>query len=356
VKQITDIESKARYRSHYATLVIDEGAGHVTIILSRRKAIAVVGAAASTWPIVGRAQRPVLVAILLPGTPAGYDSYLRAFSDGLRELGYVEGGNIRFEIRFADGHLERLPQLADDLVRLNPSVIVSAPLPASLAARQATKTIPIVMATGADPVRFGLVASLARPGGNVTGLTNFSEVLPAKQIDLLRELVPNLARVGVLVNISNPLHFPQWSEMEKAAKVRGLTLVREDTQDVDGLDAAFAAFAQARVQAVLVSPDTIFFMLRKHIAELATSTGLPAIYGYRDHVEAGGLVSYGPDPREQYRRAATYVDRILKGAKPADLPVEQATKIELVLNLRTARALGISVPPFLLALADEVIE
>jgi putative tryptophan/tyrosine transport system substrate-binding protein len=173
---------------------------------------------------------------------------------------------------------------------------------------------------------------------------------------LLRELNPHLARVGVLVNISNPLHVPQWSEMETAAKANGLTLVRGETQDLDGLDAAFAAFGRARVEALMVSPDTVFFTFRKQIAELARSAGLPAIYGYRDHVEAGGFMSYGPNPREQYRRAATYVDKVLKGAKPADLPVEQATKIELVLNLRTARALGISVPPLLLARADEVIE
>ena len=241
-------------------------------------------------------------------------------------------------------------------MRLNPSVIVSAPLPAHLAARRATSTIPIVMAIGADPVGFGLVASLSQPGGNVTGLANFAEILAAKQIDLLREMTPRLSRFGLLVNVTNPLHVPQLRETKIAAEAAGILLVPVEVGSADKLGSAFETLGKERVEALMVPPDTVFYTLRRQIAELAATMRLPAIYGYRAHVEEGGLMSYGPDPRDLYRRAAIYVDKILKGAKPAELPIEQPTKIELVINLKTAKALGLVVPPTLLARADEVIE
>jgi putative ABC transport system substrate-binding protein len=246
--------------------------------------------------------------------------------------------------------------LATDLVRLNPRVIVSAPLPAHLAARRATSVIPIVMATGADPVGFGLVDSLSHPGGNVTGLANFAEILAPKQIDLLREMVPYVARFGLLVNVTNPLHVPQLRETKIAAEAAGIILVPVEVSGPDKLEAAFDTLQRERVEALLVSPDVSFYSRRRQIAELAATTRLPAIYGYRHHVEEGGLMSYGPDIPDQYRRAAIYVDKILKGTRPADLPVEQPTKFELVINLKAARALGLTVPPMLLARADEVIE
>jgi putative tryptophan/tyrosine transport system substrate-binding protein len=323
--------------------------------MNRREFIVALGGVAA-WPFAARAQSMPMVALLFAGSATAYKPFVDAFHDGMREFNYVGGSNIRFEHRFADGYLDRLPQLAADLVNLGPNVIVASPLPADLAALQATKTIPIVMAGGADPVGFGLAASLSHPGGNVTGLTGFSEILAPKQLDLLRELMPRLSRVGMLVNVDNPLHVAQLRETEMAAEASGLTLVQCDIESLDGLDAAFAALNRARVEALMVPPDTVFLTLRRRIAELAASARLPAIYGFRDHLEAGGLMSYGPDIRESYRRAATYVDKILKGAKPADLPIEQPTKIELILNLKTAEALGIGVPPLLLARADEVIE
>jgi hypothetical protein len=212
------------------------------------------------------------------------------------------------------------------------------------------------MASGADPVGFGLVASLSHPGGNVTGLANFAEMLASKQIDLLREILPHLARFGLLVNVTNQLHVPQLRETKMAAEALGVLFVPAEVSRPDQLDSAFATLGAERVEGLLVPPDTTFYSRRREIADLAAKTRLPAIYGYREHVEVGGLMSYGPDLAGQYRRAASYVDKILKGAQPADLPVEQPTKIELVINLKTATALGLTIPPTLVARADEVIE
>ena len=326
--------------------------------MRRRDFITLIGGAAVTWPAVAFAQQQVIpvVGVLYAGTAQAVERYLVSFREGMRQLGYVEGGNVRFELRFADGYLDRLPNLANELVRLNPRVIVSAPLPAHLAARKATSTIPIVMATGADPVGFGLVASLSHPGGNVTGLANFAEMLASKQIDLLREMMPHLARFGLLVNVTNQLHVPQLRETKIAAEVAGVLLVPVEVSNPDKLDSAFATLGAERVEGLLVPPDTTFFSRRAQIAGLAATTRLPAIYGYREHVEVGGLMSYGPDPADQYRRAAIYVDKILKGAQPAELPVEQPTKIELVINRKAANALGLTIPQTLLAHADELIE
>jgi putative ABC transport system substrate-binding protein len=212
------------------------------------------------------------------------------------------------------------------------------------------------MATGADPVGFGLVTSLSHPGGNVTGLANFAEVLAAKQIDLLRELIPRLSRLGALVNVTNPLHVPQLRETKAAAVVSGIDLMPQEISSPDELGPAFEALVKQRVEALAVPPDTVFNNFRRRIAELAAAMRMPAIYGFREAVEDGGLMSYGPDNRDNYRRAASYVDKILKGAKAGDLPIEQPTKIELIINLKAAKAIGLPIPPTLLARADEVIE
>jgi putative ABC transport system substrate-binding protein len=279
-----------------------------------------------------------------------------AFRAKLRELGYVEGLNVRFEYRYADGSLDRLPGMAAELVRLQPSVIVSAPVPANIAVSKATTTIPIVMANGADPVQFGLVKSLSRPGGNITGVTNFAEDLASKQIDIIRELLPHLARVGALVNIENPLHVPQWRETQDAAVKASLAVVRFDYRNPDDLERAFERFAQEHVEAVLIPPDVTFAALRDRIARLAADARLPTIFFNRESAAAGGLLSYGPNLVENYRRAAIFVDKILKGAKPGELPIERPNEFELVINLRTAKALGLTIPPILLARASEVIE
>jgi len=330
--------------------------------IGRREFITLLGAAAVAWPLARPLQLsaqqspPAVIGVLHAGSAAATAAQLGAFKAALRQLGYVEGSNIYFEYRFADGFLDRLPDLAAELVRLNPRLIVSAPVPANLAARQATSTIPIVMADGADPVGFGLVKSLSHPGGNVTGLTNFAEELASKQLDVMRELLPHLARVAVLINIVNPLHVPQWRETQNAAARAAVVLVPFEIRSPDQLQQAFAAFTQARAEALLVPPDITFGTHRRRIADLATAARLPAIFFNRQSVEDGGLMSYGPNPVENYRRAATFADKILKGAKPADLPVERPTRIELVINLKTAKALGLTIPPTLLARADEVIE
>jgi putative ABC transport system substrate-binding protein len=326
--------------------------------MKRREFILALGGAAATWPLGARAQQPAipLIGIINAGSAASTAKGYEAFRSDLRQRGYVEGRNIRFEYRFADGFLDRLPGLAEELVRLNPAIIVSAPVPANIAVHKATKTIPIVMSTGADPVGFGLVQSLSHPGGNVTGLTNFAEALAAKQLDLMRELRPGLTRVAVLVNVENPLHVPQWRETQDAAARASIALVPYEFHKPDDFEPAFAAFVQAKAEALLVPPDTTFANHRKQITALAVKAKLPAIYFSRQYIEEGGLMSYGPNTVENYRHAAVYVDKILKGAKPADLPVERPTKIELVINLKTAKALGLDVPAQLLARADEVIE
>jgi putative ABC transport system substrate-binding protein len=326
--------------------------------MQRREFIIFLGSAAALRPFSAWAQQssPPLIGVLDAASAAATRRFHEAFRAGLRQLGYVEGRNIRLEYRYADGFLERLPALAAELVELNPRVIVSAPLPASLAIHKATTIIPIVMATGADPVGFGLVKSLSHPGGNVTGLTNFAEELASKQLDVIRELLPRLARVGALVNVKNPLHVPQWQETQVAAARASVVLVRFDYRVPEDLEPAFAQFIHEKVEAVLVPPDTSFATYRERITQLAARSRLPAIYFTRVYVEAGGLMSYGPDISESYRTAASFVDKILKGAKPADLPIERPTRIEFIINLKAAKALGINVSPALLARADEVIE
>jgi len=327
--------------------------------MRRRDFLKLLGSGTVAWrPLSTQAQqsKPSLIALFNFQSAETLTKNYEAFRAGLRQLGYVDGRDIRFEYRHADGHIDRLPGLAEELVKLNPRVIVSASRPTHFALQKATTTIPIVMATGADPVGLGLVQSLSHPGGNITGLATSAEVLAPEQFDVVRELLPRVTRVAVLVNVNNPLHVPQLQEIEAAAAKASITVVRFNFHVPHEFEQAFTEFESAKIHALLVPPDATFATHRERIIKLAARARLPAIYGNRIWVDAGGLLSYGPDPTESYRRSAVFVDKILKGANPADLPVEQPTKIELAINLKTAKALGLTVPPSLLAHADEVIE
>ena len=292
----------------------------------------------------------------LSARPSASDPFLPAFQEGLRALGWVEGQNIALEYRWAEGQYERFPGLAAELGRLPVDVIVAMITPAALAAQHTTTTIPIVMVAVHDPVGSGLVASLARPGGNVTGLSLLSPPLVGKQLQFLREVVPTVSRVAVLWNLASPGNVLMVREAEEAARALGVQLHLVGARGPEEFDSAFAAITSAGAGALLVLGDAMFSVHRTRLAALAAQSRLPAMYAGRLVVEAGGLIGYGPSILANYRRAATYVDKILKGAKPADLPVEQPTTFELVINLKTAKALGITMPPSLLLLADEVIQ
>ncbi len=280
---------------------------------------------------------------------------VEAFRQGLRDLGYLEGHSIAIEYRWAEEKYERLPDLAAELVRLKVDVILAPGIHVTQAAKQATKTIPIIMVAVNDPIATGLVATLARPGGNITGLSLMAPELVGKQLEFLREVVPTVSRVAVLWNPTNPGQAPQLREAEVAARALGVQLQPVEARGPSEIDGAFAAMTRERADALLVLADILLQAQGKRIADLATHNRLAAIYGHLRHVEAGGLIVYGVNVFDLYRRAATYVDKILKGAKPAELPVEQPMKFELVINLKTAKALGITIPPTLLFLADEVI-
>ena len=279
-----------------------------------------------------------------------------AFLDGMRERGYSEGQNLVFERRFSEGKAERFPEVAAELVRLRVDCIIVPTTPAALAAKHATQTIPIVIPTAIDPVGAGLVASLARPGGNITGLSTLAPELSGKRLELLQEVVPGMARVAVLWNAANPANASVWHETQAAAGALGLRLHAQDVQSPQDFEGAFAHTAQAHPDTLLVLQDSLMTMHRQHIVEFATRQHLPSVFFTREWVVDGGLMSYGPSFPDLYRRAATYVDKILKGANPAALPVEQANKFELVLNLKTAQALGLTIPPRVLFQADEVIQ
>ena len=282
---------------------------------------------------------------------------LNAFRQGLRELGYVEGQNIAIESRWAEGKYDRYPALAADLVRLKVDVIVAHGGTATQAVQQATRTIPIVMSLVLDPVGSGLVPSLARPGGNVTGTSFMGPDLVGKQLQLLKEVVPKVSRVALLRNPANPASAQGLRDAEAAARALGVRLQALEARDPQEIDSAFAAMTRERAGALLILPDPIFGNQRRQIAELAAKRRLPAIHGgLPEYAEAGGLMVYSPNILDLKRRAATYVDKILKGAKPADLPVEQPTKFELVINLRTAKAIGLTIPPSLLQRADQIID
>jgi putative tryptophan/tyrosine transport system substrate-binding protein len=324
----------------------------------RREFIAAVGCAAA-WPRVVRAQQPAMPVIgYLSSFPANTNPDLtQAFRHGLNDTGFVEGRNITIEYRWAEeGRYDRLPMMAADLVGRRVAVLFASPIPAALAAKAATATTPIVFAIGSDPVETGLVASLNRPGGNVTGATFLSVELGAKRLELLRDLVPKITSIALLVNPNNPNAAPQTKDMQAATTALGLQLNILSAGSHGDFDNAFATLAQQRTDALVVSADPFFISHRDQLVALAVRHSVPAIYYAREFAAAGGLISYASSFADSFRQAATYVGRILRGERPADLPVMQPTKFELVINLKTAKALGIAVPPTLLALADEVIE
>jgi len=309
-------------------------------------------------PLTAAAQRPVKVpriGVLYGGSPSGAEILQSMLLQGLHDLGYVEGQNITFAYRYAEGKPERLPDLAAELVQLQVDVIVAGPPEAAQAAKQVTSTIPIVMATGGpDPVGIGLVASLARPGGNVTGVSmGFDETLSGKSVALLKEALPQVSHVAVL---TSSMMSASMQEVERTAQGVGLRLQRVAARQADEFDGAFAAMTREGAEALIVVRSATFGLASRQLAELAATHRLPAIHSDRRFVEAGGLMSYGPNPDVVFRRAAYYVDRILKGTKPADLPVEQPMKFEFVINLKTAKTLGLTIPPTLLFQADEVIQ
>jgi ABC-type uncharacterized transport system substrate-binding protein len=326
--------------------------------IERRKFLATLGGAAAAWPLAARAQQPMpVIGFLSSLSEKDTPRIMAPFRQGLAEAGYAEDRNVAIEYRFAEGQFARLPEMAADLVRRQVAAIAAVSgTPAGSAAKAATATIPIVFAMGSDPVAAGLVGSLNRPGGNVTGATFYTVLLGAKRLELLRGLVPKATTIALLTNPKNPVSVVQRSDVEAAARTMGLQIRNYDVSSIGEIDAAFSTLARERPDVLYVGADVLFFTHRKELAALATRLGLPAIYGDRDVAEAGGLMSYGASRPEAYRQAGVYIGRILKGEKAGDLPVMLATKFELVLNLRTAKALGFEVPPMLLALADEVIE
>src|SRR5712692_1804545 len=323
--------------------------------MDRRAFLGILAGGLLAAPLAAEAQpagKPYRVGVLSGGSAAA-NPVIRAFQEGLQALGWVEGRNIAIESRFADGHMERLAGLAVELVRLEVQVIVAGPSTVAQAACQATATIPIVMVGVGDPVKLGFIKSLSHPGGNMTGLASLLPELGAKSLQLLAELVPGLNRVAVLLNPDNPLH--EVKDAEAAAKLVGLQIVTVRARTPEEFPMAFGAIVKAQAGAVDIWGDPVFSRHRVALLDLAMKSRLPTMFRGRPDVVAGGLVAYGPDFVDLYRRAARYVDKILKGAKPADLPVEQPTKLELVINLKTAKALGLTIPPSLLLRADEVI-
>ena len=327
--------------------------------MKRRDFITLLGGAAVAWPIAAGAQQPAMpvIGFLDPTSPDARRDRLRAFRQGLKDTGYVEGENVRIEYRWAENQLDRLPMLANELVRQRVNVIATpGGANVALAAKAATMTIPIVFGVSEDPVRYGLVASHSRPGGNATGVNFLVAELGSKQLGLLRELIPAAARVGLLVNPKFPITERAMGDVTAAASVIGFQVDVVRASDSREIESAFGTLAHNKPDALLVGPDAFFVSRRLQLTILAARHALPAVYNVREYAEAGGLMSYGTNVSDAYRQIGVYVGRILKGAKPADLPVEQSSKFELVINLPTARALGIEVPPNLLARADEVIE
>jgi len=327
--------------------------------MKRREFIAVLGGAAVAWPVSAHAQQPAMpvIGVLDARSPGTTENPLRPFREGLKDTGYIVGENVALEYRWAEDQIDRLPALTADLVQRRATVIFAISPTAALAAKAAIATIPIVFIVNEDPVRLGLVASLARPGGNLTGINILTAEVTATRLDLLRELMPSATRVSVLVNPVNATNTDTTlREMAAAARTTGLQVKVLNASTSREIEAAFATLLHERPDALFVGAEPYFYGRRVQLVVLAASHRLPAIYSQRDFVEAGGLMSYGTNIADAFRQIGVYAGRILKGTKPADLPVVQASKFELVINLPTARVLGLEVPPMLLARADEVIE
>jgi putative tryptophan/tyrosine transport system substrate-binding protein len=323
--------------------------------MRRREFITLLGGAAAVWPVTAGAQHAGKMWRIAFITQAETNIY-EALFERLRELGYVEGQNIIIERRYAEGRAEKFQEFAAEMVRLKADLIITITTPAALAAKNATTTIPIVIPTAIDPVGTGLIASLARPGGNITGGAVLTGEMAAKRLELLKEVVPSLSRTAVLWNSANPANALAWRETQGAARALGVTLQSHEVQGPKDFEIAFARTAEERPDALFVLDDALTIQYRKEIADFAMQKRLPSVFAAKDRVEAGGLMSYGPRYSEMMRHAASLVDKILRGAQPANLPMEQPTTFELVINLKTAKAIGLTVPPLLLSRADEVIE
>jgi len=329
--------------------------------MRRREFIALIGGAAAPsllWPLAARAQQRTMpvVGFLNSGTPEGLSYLTAAFRQGLNDAGYVEGRNVAIEYRWAEGQYDRLPALAADLVRRQVTVIAATTTPAALVAKTATSAIPIVFTIGADPIAIGLVDSLSRPKGNATGVNQYLSDLGAKRLELLRDLLPNVAGIAVLVNPNFPDAASQSKDAQEAARMLGQQVHMMNATSEADFDGVFATLVQLKAGALIVTVDPVFNSRRDQLVALAARHKIPAIYFGREFVVAGGLMSYAADLGDGYRQAGIYVGRILKGAKPGDLPVVQPTKFDLIINLKTAKTLGLEIPPKLLALAGEVIE
>jgi putative tryptophan/tyrosine transport system substrate-binding protein len=330
----------------------------MAVTIGRRELLAALGGAAAAWPFAARAQQAgklPTIGFLGSTTPAAQSQLTAAFVQRLRERGWIEGQTVTIEYRWAEGRSERFAEFAAEFVRLKVDVILTHNTPPVLAAKQATSVIPIVFATAADPVDTGVVASLARPGGNVTGLSSQTPDVAGKRIELLREVVPGLRRFAILANPDNSYVALELHEAQAAARMLGLEVDLFEIRRAENIAPAFET-VKGRAEALYVMPDPVMFIHRLRINTLALGARLPTMHSLREYVEASGLISYGPSWSDQWRRAADYIDKILRGAKPADLPVQQPTKFDLIINLTTAQALGLTVPPTLLARADEVIE
>jgi putative tryptophan/tyrosine transport system substrate-binding protein len=327
--------------------------------MKRREFILALGGAAAGWPFAARAQQATKVyriGFMGNSTAALEANLVGPFRDALREFGYEEGRNIAIEYRWAEGHYERFPALVAELIAQKVDVIVTAGTPATLAVKAATTSVPLVMVAVGDPVGTGIVASLGRPGGNITGLSSIAPELEGKRLELLRELIPNLSHIAVLSNPANLFHVASLKQARVAAELLRIRVQSVEVRASEEIDGALAALARERPGALLILADRVFLHDRKRLMDFATQNRIPGVYAYRELVEAGGLMSFGPNYADMHRRAANYVNKILKGSKPADLPVEQPTKFELFVNVKAAKAMGLTIPESFLLRADEVIE